>query len=70
MNWTNDPSKVVGEGDNINGTVLELVPEEANVMDDLPDDAEDIDPEGTERLRHIIEEFSKEIIKTKSKDSN
>ncbi|TGO63484.1 hypothetical protein BOTNAR_0099g00110 [Botryotinia narcissicola] len=69
MNWTNDPSKVVGEGNNLNGTVLELVSEEANVMEDLPDDADDIDPEGTERLRHIIEEFSKEIIKTKSKDS-
>ncbi|TGO28077.1 hypothetical protein BPAE_0032g00200 [Botrytis paeoniae] len=70
MNWINDPSKVIGEGSNLNGTVLELDPEEANVMEELPDDAEDIDPEATERLRHIISELSKEIMKSKSKDTN
>ncbi|KAF7934742.1 uncharacterized protein EAE98_002787 [Botrytis deweyae] len=70
MNWSNDPSKVVGEGDNINGTVLELDSEDFKAMEDMPTDAEDIDPEATERLRHIIEEFSKEIIRTKSIQSS
>lgn len=70
MNWTTDLSKVVGDGNNLNGTVLELDPEEAHAAEDLPDDAEDIDPEATERLRHIISELSKEIMKSKSKETN
>ncbi|KAF7959524.1 hypothetical protein EAE96_001140 [Botrytis aclada] len=70
MSWSTDPSMVVGDGSNVNATIFELDAEEAKVMETLPEDAEAFDPEATEKLRQLIKELSKELVKVNSKDTN